>query len=219
MKKIFTLCLALFSAVATFAQEAKDVFEFVDKDGKTIPSGSVLTVNTVEEDPFDGSAMISSGVYVNQLAGKGEDTYATNLSVNLTRLDNGHFESCFPGNCVSVKATGPFYTEKNFMENNSLKTEWFPDDKGTATAVITLNAYKAEMKKGDISYTYTKIGDSTITVNFVNDPTGISSIGTDGNATVAAYYTVDGTRISAPVKGINILKMSDGTTRKVLVSK
>lgn len=217
MKKIFTLCLALFSAVATFAQEAKDIFEFVDKDGKTIPSGSVLTVNTIEEDPFGGSAMISSGVYVNQLAGKGEDTYATNLDINLTRLDNGSFESCFPGNCKSVKSTGTFDTPKNFMEDNSLKTEWLPDDKGTATAVITLNAYKAEMKKGGISYTYTKIGEcSTITVNFVNDPTGISSIGADGNATVAAYYTVDGKRLTAPQKGLNIARLTNGKTVKVV---
>lgn len=218
MKKIFTLCLALFSAVATFAQEAKDIFEFVDKDGKTIPSGSVLTVNTIEEDPFGGSAMISSGVYVNQLVGKGEDTYATNLSVNLTRLDNGSFESCFPGSCKSVKTTGTFDTEKSFMENNSLKTEWLPDDKGTATAIITINAYRVEQKGGKIpSYTYTKIGEcSTITVNFVNDPTGISSIGTDGNATVAAYYTIDGKRLTAPQKGLNIAKLTNGKTVKVV---
>lgn len=217
MKKIFTLCLALFSAAATFAQEAKDIFEFVDKDGKTIPSGSVLTVNTIEKDPFGGSAMISSGVYVNQLVGKGEDTYATNLDINLTRIDNGSFNSCFPITCKPVKSTGPFYTQKGFMENNSLKTEWLPDDKGTATAVITLNAYKAEMKKGGISYTYTKIGEcSTITVNFVNDPTGISSIGADGNATVAAYYTIDGKQLTAPQKGLNIARLTNGKTVKVV---
>ena len=32
-----------------------------------------------------------------------------------------------------------------------------------------------------------------------------------------ARYTIDGARISTPVQGINIVKYSDGTTRKVIV--
>lgn len=50
------------------------------------------------------------------------------------------------------------------------------------------------------------------------ETTGIKVInGTDSNATVVARFAADGTQISAPVKGVNILKMSDGTTRKVMV--
>ena len=50
------------------------------------------------------------------------------------------------------------------------------------------------------------------------ETTGIKTInGTDSNATVVARFAADGTQISAPVKGVNILKMSDGTTRKVMV--
>ena len=52
------------------------------------------------------------------------------------------------------------------------------------------------------------------------ETSGVKSInGSDSTATVVARYAADGTQISAPVKGINILKMSDGTTRKVLVNK
>lgn len=48
---------------------------------------------------------------------------------------------------------------------------------------------------------------------------GTSVIGIKGskNAVASKYYTVDGTQISAPQKGLNIVKMSDGTTRKVMV--
>lgn len=50
------------------------------------------------------------------------------------------------------------------------------------------------------------------------ETTGIKVInGTDSNATIVARFAADGTQISAPVKGVNILKMSDGTTRKVMV--
>ena len=52
------------------------------------------------------------------------------------------------------------------------------------------------------------------------ETTGINNtVATGENATVVARYAADGTKISAPVKGINILKMSDGTTRKVVVNK
>lgn len=50
--------------------------------------------------------------------------------------------------------------------------------------------------------------------------TGIDGVESDGEAVKeVARYSVDGARISAPVKGINIIKMSDGTTRKVMIAE
>lgn len=46
--------------------------------------------------------------------------------------------------------------------------------------------------------------------------TGISSVSTT-NATEAVRYTLDGRQISAPQHGLNIVKMSDGTVKKVMV--
>lgn len=48
--------------------------------------------------------------------------------------------------------------------------------------------------------------------------TGINELssGVDSNKAVVRY-TVDGRRVAAPVKGINILKFADGRTVKVLV--
>ena len=48
--------------------------------------------------------------------------------------------------------------------------------------------------------------------------TGIDNLPTvDADKREVARYTVDGRRINAPVKGINIVKYADGTTRKVVV--
>lgn len=48
--------------------------------------------------------------------------------------------------------------------------------------------------------------------------TGIENITTEEeNATEVARYSLDGTLLAAPTKGVNIVKMSDGTTRKVIV--
>lgn len=47
--------------------------------------------------------------------------------------------------------------------------------------------------------------------------TSVGGISADSNVVIVARYATDGTRLATPVKGINILKMSDGTTRKVVV--
>ena len=47
-------------------------------------------------------------------------------------------------------------------------------------------------------------------------PTGIKSVNNDIK-TAECYYTIDGKLLSAPQRGLNIIKMSDGTTRKVVV--
>lgn len=53
-----------------------------------------------------------------------------------------------------------------------------------------------------------------------DDITGIKTVGaSESAATVVARYAADGMRIEAPAKGVNILRMSDGTSRKVIVSK
>lgn len=53
--------------------------------------------------------------------------------------------------------------------------------------------------------------------NFLNTPTGIETIkpATD-NAQATAIYDVNGVRKNNLTKGINIVKMSDGTTKKVI---
>ena len=48
--------------------------------------------------------------------------------------------------------------------------------------------------------------------------TGIKDVpNTSSSATESARYSTDGTRIASPQKGINIIRMSDGTVKKVLV--
>ena len=46
---------------------------------------------------------------------------------------------------------------------------------------------------------------------------GITSRAAASAATPAARYSLDGRRMEAPRRGVNIVRMSDGTVRKVLV--
>lgn len=53
--------------------------------------------------------------------------------------------------------------------------------------------------------------------DFLNTPTGIETIKpANGNAETAAIYDVNGVRQNSLSKGINIVKMSDGTVKKVI---
>lgn len=54
-------------------------------------------------------------------------------------------------------------------------------------------------------------------VNIRQSHTGISAVTTSNDATEVARYTIDGRAISAPQAGVNIVKISDGTVKKVLV--
>ncbi len=48
-------------------------------------------------------------------------------------------------------------------------------------------------------------------------PSGIEGVKTEDDKTEVSRYTLDGKKLSEPQKGINIIKMSDGTTKKELV--
>ena len=51
-----------------------------------------------------------------------------------------------------------------------------------------------------------------------NDVTGIEQVEAAAKAaTVVEIYDLSGRKVSAPVKGINLMKMSDGTVKKVIV--
>ena len=49
------------------------------------------------------------------------------------------------------------------------------------------------------------------------DPTGINNVITSNDAKEHSRYSVNGQRLSAPTKGLNIVKYSDGSVKKVVV--
>ncbi len=97
----------------------------------------------------------------------------------------------------------------------------------TATVLtnnLKLTAAAANPNTGDFIFKATSIsGDKRAGINKckiyyeIADPTGITNVNTTDNVTEVARFSADGKIISAPQKGINIVRMSDGTTRKVVV--
>lgn len=236
MKKIFTLCFALFSAVTMFAQETKGMFEFATADGTVVPSGTVITKSDVEDftDPEDGydKKQISTGLFVKPIkTDLNGEKICVKLRLNVERIDNGSIEFCLLGNCKHAIEEGEFESNGGFVDKlDDVQTEWmigndeetdkakYGEAKAKLTLVVCRKASQGKDQYGIEQFKYKDIGESsTITVHFIYNEksTGINGIST-ADATVVARYAADGTRLSAPQKGLNIVKLSNGKTVKYI---
>ena len=88
----------------------------------------------------------------------------------------------------------------------------------------------AKMQNGSLVINAKKQGKSTITVQFnsngkladatfavnVTSATGVENVKVE-NVVEVARFNAEGKRIAAPEKGVNIIRMSDGTVRKVII--
>lgn len=101
----------------------------------------------------------------------------------------------------------------------------------TVKSVADNNIATATVKNGKLVVTGVKAGNTTVTLNFcsngisttatvnvkVTQSTGITGTQTSADVREIARFTIDGKRINQPQRGINIVKYSDGTVKKVVV--
>lgn len=72
-----------------------------------------------------------------------------------------------------------------------------------------------EVPFGPVSF---EVTDKAVSVELNPEYTGIGAVeANESAATIVARYTIDGRRINYPQSGINLLQMSDGSVRKVVV--
>lgn len=98
--------------------------------------------------------------------------------------------------------------------------EEFPDANSGNTPFLVFGTFGSE-GQGWYQYSDASAFAYALCVQvIVRDPNGETAIlGVDasGKAYEKQYYSLDGKQLSAPQKGINVVKMSDGTSKKVLV--
>lgn len=236
MKKIFTLCFALFSAVAMFAQETKGMFEFATADGTVVPSGTVITKSDVEDhtDPEEevDNMQIPTGLWIKPIKTElNGEKLCVKLRVDVEKIDHGSIAFCLLGNCSSAIHEGTYESNGGFVDKlDDLQTEWmigtdeetykamYGEAKAKLTLVVCRKVSLGKDQFGVEHFKYEDVGDcSTVTVHFVYNEksTGINGI-SNADATVVARYAADGTRLSAPQKGLNIVKLSNGKTVKYI---
>lgn len=98
--------------------------------------------------------------------------------------------------------------------------EEFPDANSGNTPFLVFGTFGSE---GQGWYQYSDASAFAyalcvqVIVRTPNGETAILGVDASGKAYEKQYYSLDGKKLSAPQKGINVVKMSDGTSKKVLV--
>lgn len=145
--------------------------------------------------------------------------------------DNSNFTFYLTENHVKAKrqagASGAFYHDHVIRYNNSSwgeAVEW-KDNKFTKTFTVNLNS---NWKADDLTFVALLNGhnesnykdntvDNVAFMTYGAATTGINGVADNGETMEVARYSLDGVKLSAPQKGLNIVKLSDGRTMKVMV--
>ncbi|MCD8290430.1 MAG: leucine-rich repeat domain-containing protein [Prevotella sp.] len=141
---------------------------------------------------------------------------------SLTRIEESTFWQCTALESVEIPASVTTIGDYAFAYCSSLKqitslnpeppvcddTDVFFDvDKNTCVLSVPLNASDA--------YAAAEVWEDFMNIEEISE-TGINSIAVDGQTRIANRYTIDGKQVNDMHKGINILRYTDGTTKKVM---
>lgn len=230
IKTLFVAAAAMFAA-NTYAQTVDPTFIFLDENGKEIPSGSTVYcstpeyVYTDEDDPKAGYWQVPSGVSVKNTA---DVDMGADAIINVTRLDNGSVQCCFPENCKTMEAVGAARNEVAVLKagtSRNIQTEFLPAAEGEAEMSLTVGVYNVTYETNRFGITTPSYDEvdldasekPVLHLSFKYVATGVNDIEAEKTATVVARYTAEGKQISQPQRGVNILKLSNGKTMKVVV--
>lgn len=204
MKKNFTLFSLWMMCSVAMAQE---YYVFSDKDGNVFDDGATIVCDEPEE-LGPGMDMIPSGLYVKNV--EAPSNYEVSVQANITRIDSGELQLCFPQSCSYYNTTGKqSETGKAKVAQGSvqnLMTEWVPRGYGECIVIYTLKMYESFFSKGE----------RTITVNYKYiDPAAISQPETH-TAVPVTVYDMQGRRTETAAGGLQLIRMSDGSVRKTI---
>ena len=186
----------------TFAQ----TYVFCDKDGNVVENGATIERTEVTDDGFEN--LIKSGLYVmNQNA---PENYQVTVSANITRIDNGAVQLCFPTNCYSYNTVGTHGGDAKGSvaqgEKQDIQSEWIPTAYGECTVIYTLTNYQGAFPKDKL----------TATVHYkYADPSGIQQTKSGTTTGITQQYDLLGRQTTASHRGLTIVRLTDGSVKKV----
>ena len=168
------------------------------------------SITSIGESAFCGCKGLTSVTIPNSVTTIGEGAF--NNCTGLTSVTIGNSVSSI-GDDAFAYCTGLTSVisliEEPFEINENTFYNWFEDHDEFTTATLYVP-----------TGTKAKYESTTAWNKFANIVEGIEnavkSVETDVKAEETERYNVGGQRISSPQKGLNIVKMSDGTTRKVM---
>ena len=139
MKKIFTFLSLCLLSIAASAQE----YVFTDKEGNVFEDGAVINRSEVVDDGF-GGINLPGNLFVKNV--NAEEGCQVAIEAQITKIDNGDLQLCFPTNCQSYSETGTYEPNGKATlaigESKDLMTEWIPTTYGECTVIYTAKKYQ-----------------------------------------------------------------------------
>ena len=167
----------------------------------TIPS----SVTSIDNSAFSGCSGLTSLTIPSSVTSIGESAFEgcsglTSLTIpsSVTSIGRAAFAGC--SGLTSIYA----YLEKIPVLGSNV---FYGCDAKNCTVYVPKGTYDA--------YKSSRFGYFEKIVEF--DATGIDKVTTSTNAKEVSRYSANGQRLSAPAKGLNIVKYSDGSVKKVAV--
>ena len=159
---------------------------------------------------FCGCIGLTSIIFPNSVTIIGDNTFYECTGLRMIKLGSGVKEIKYDAfNCdnlatVISKIETPFAINGKSSSGPVFSTNTFMNA-DLFVPVGTIDKYKATQGWKDFVWITEGI------------PSGIGEVKTEVGKTEVSRYTLDGKKMSEPQEGINIIKMSDGTTKKVIV--
>ena len=186
MKKFFTFLSLCLLSITVSAQE----YVFTDKEGNVFEDGTVINRTNVEDDGF-GGINLPANLFVKNV--NAEEGCQVAIEAQITKIDNGDLQLCFPTNCQSYSEIGTYEPNGKATlaigESKDLMTEWLP---GEACRSITVKYKYSNTQQNWWGY---------ISANDIASSVGVSAADTyhcaifiPGNHDIAAGKTINAIR-------------------------
>lgn len=221
--RLLSFVMAALLGVCHANAQTDNTFCFIDADGNEVKDGSTVTFYAGIKDKVPGRPFLGTELRADfELKVKNTTGNQATVAAHIIteQISNGYIQFCFPNQCQSGELPKDYKSDCATMIAGDIKplgSEWFPEENQYGDVLCKIQLLVVDGKDYDFNYTIKGYGPTVNIHCIYADPTGVKDLSADENATEIERYDISGKKLSAPKKGINLVKLSNGKVFKTIV--